>query len=83
MYSGLFNPPHPFFKPFFDHVKKEAVIMKDISGEPLWISSVVPLKKEDFIKIAPTINIQNKVIIEKDTDDEKDLPWMRGPILKE
>ena len=78
-YSGTINPPHVFFKPFFNFLKVEAIVMKDISGEPLWISSVVDLKKDDFIKIVKTITLDGRIHIEEDTKDEQDLPWMRGP----
>ena len=72
VYSG-YIPPEPIFQVFFSHARTNAVIMPGMrkSNDRLWMSSVIPLSEEDFIKLCEALGTNIRSIITKrDADDE-------------
>jgi len=55
-YSGRFGPPHLFFRPYFNALKiKDGLVIPGIKDNNLWLSSVIPLSKDQFFKISESI----------------------------
>lgn len=73
-YSGLI-PPQAIFKPYFGAVKEKGFFMPGFEKARFWLSSVIPLSKERFISI--TGKISGDFFVERDSEDENDLPWLR------
>lgn len=71
-YSGRFGPPHLFFKPYFNALKiKDGLIIPGMKDKTLWVSSVIPLSKEQFFKISE--NIKGEVVARHYVGDEEDI----------
>lgn len=51
-YSGSIGPPDIFYRPFFEFTKTKGIYIRGREDADLWLSSVIPLLKDDFIRIS-------------------------------
>jgi hypothetical protein len=51
-YSGRIGPPDLFYRPFFEFTKTKGIYIQGREDANVWLSSVIPLSKEDFIRIS-------------------------------
>ena len=75
-YSGSKIPPQQIYS-IYERALKRRIIFFRSHRLDNWLSNVLPLSKAKFIEISESIH--GEVIIERDTDDDSDLPWTRGP----
>jgi hypothetical protein len=73
-YSGRLGPPQLFFLPYFNAIKEQGILIQGIEGANLWLSSVIPLRKEKFIEISE--KLKGEVVAKYYVGDEdiKDFP---------
>ena len=71
-YSGRMGPPPLFFKPYLNFLKiTDALIIPGMKDKSLWMSSVIPLTKEQFYSISE--NIKGEVVAKPYKGDEEDI----------
>ena len=71
-YSGKL-PPEFVFRPYFDEVKSDIMIIPGRKHSEHWLSAVIPLSKERFIEISR--RLQGNVVLKfYDGDENKEFP---------